>query len=121
MNSYYERAGRRPDFVVRYRFLTVDEGGRQGPFLQHTRWDFLFEADAASLDGLAMIWPEAIDRTGAALPEGEIASAGRAAMFIVNPERRKFHRARLAAGVRGFFMEGPKRVAECEVEEVLDQ
>ncbi|CAN7391224.1 hypothetical protein [Variovorax sp. LjRoot178] len=91
MNSYDERAGRRPDFVVRYRFLTVDEGGRQGPFLQHTRWDFLFEADAASLDGLAMIRPEAIDQTGAALPEGEIASAGRAAMFIVNPERRQFH------------------------------
>lgn len=119
MNAYGEQAGWRPDFLVRYRFLTIDEGGRAGPPHQRIRWDFLFDGDAS--EDLAMIWPEAIDDAGVALPDGEIASAGRAAMFIVNPERRHLHRARLAPGVRGFFMEGPKRVAECEVIEILGQ
>jgi hypothetical protein len=53
------------------------------------------------------------------LPEGEIPVAGEALMFIVNADRWPYHRTRIAPGVKGFFVEGSHRVAECEVTAVL--
>ena len=52
---------------------------------------------------------------GGALPEGEVPMSGVADMFLVNPDRASYHRQRIAVGTKGYFMEGPKRVAECEV------
>lgn len=41
-------------------------------------------------------------------------------MFIISDDmREQIHRGRIALGVRGYFVEGPKRVAECEVTELI--
>ncbi len=54
------------------------------------------------------------------LPIGEpMAEQGLADMFIVNPEFRAFHGQHIEVGVKGYFQEGPRRVGECEVVEVL--
>ena len=119
MQSYSERTGRSPDFEVAYRFYKLEEGGRKDPPRQHVRWDFLYSGDDPAKDGISMVWPEFISEAGAVLPEGEVPYEGRARMFIVNPERVEFHRARITAGVRGYFVEGSHRIAECTVTNVL--
>jgi len=79
----------------------------------------MYEGDDPLSDGISIVWPQFIDADGSMLPEGEVPVEGRALMFIVNPERRLFHRRRVAVGIRGFFMEGPKKVADCEITAVL--
>ena len=118
MQSYSERSGRKPAFEVRYRFLSQAEGGREAPPRQHIRWDFLYEGDDPLVEGISMVWPEFIGPSGSVLPEGEVPVTGRAFMFIVNVDRWSFHQERIAPGVRGFFVEGSKKVAECEVTSV---
>lgn len=116
LTPYAARTGRQPEFEVAYRFLTEDEGGRSQPPWQHTRWDFMPEQDdPGAADGLCMIWPEFIDADRHTLPAGLVPARGHALMFIVNPDMEASHRARIAVGTRGFFMEGGRRVAECEV------
>lgn len=115
MISYTQRTGRPADFLVRYRFLLATEGGRSTPPHQHVRWDFLYEGDDPLVDGVHMIWPEFVDPAGHVLPEGEVPAAGMAQMFVVNREQIAFHHQRIRVGVRGFFMEGALKVAQCEV------
>lgn len=79
----------------------------------------MYEGDDPLQDGISMVWPEFIGPSGTVLPEGEVPMEGCAQMFVVNPDRRPFHAARVAIGVRGFFMEGARRVAECQVTRVL--
>lgn len=120
MSTSYSRSGRHPDFVVRYRFLTAAEGGRVSAPRQHIRWDFLYQGDDPQRDGIWVIWPEFIDATGNPLPEGPVPYEGVAHMFILNPDMRDHvHRGRLAVGIKGYFVEGTKRVAECEVTEII--
>lgn len=115
MTSYSERTGREPSFEVSYRFLTVDEGGRKAPPQQHTRWDFLYDEDDPSTDSIWMIWPEFITPDRQVLPEGEVPSTGRALMYLVNVDNEPYHRARISIGTKGAFVEGPRKVAVCEV------
>src|SRR5690349_5395711 len=115
MQSYRENRGQEPAFRVRYRFLSHGEGGRQNPPRQHIRFDFLYDGDDPFKDGISMIWPEFVTPDGKFLPEGEVPMAGLADMFIVMPDRIPFHRERIRVGTKGYFVEGPKRVAECEV------
>lgn len=115
MTNYTQRTGRPADFLVCYRFLSTTEGGRSTPPHQHVRWDFLYEGDDPLIDGVHMIWPEFVDAAGDVLPEGEVPAVGMAQMFVVNRERTSFHQSRIRIGVRGFFMEGARKVAECEV------
>ena len=119
MQNYSERTGRPADFEVTYRFYTPEEGGRVSPPRQHVRWDFLYDGDDPLKDGISMVWPEFISDAGDVLPEGEVPYEGQARMFVVNPERVEFHRAHIKTGVRGYFVEGPHRVAECVVYAVL--
>lgn len=113
--TYTRRTGRPADFLVRYRFFSATEGGRSTPPHQHVRWDFLYEGDDPLVDGVHMIWPEFLDPAGQVLPAGEVPAEGTAQMFIVNRERISFHQSRVRVGVHGFFMEGARKVAECEV------
>jgi hypothetical protein len=115
MTSYSDRSGRKPSFEVLYRFLSRDEGGRKSPPYQHTRWDFLYEGDNPSVDSIWMIWPEFIGPDGQILPEGVTPSSGRALMYIVNLDNEPYHRARINIGTKGAFVEGPRKVAICEV------
>jgi len=115
----YASPGRSADFEVRYRFLTPGEGGRSSPPRQHIRFDFLYEGDDPQRDGVFMIWPEFIDDEGHPRPDGEVPVEGLAHMFILVPEMRPKHQRRISVGARGFMVEGPKRVAECQVTRVL--
>jgi hypothetical protein len=115
MASYSERRGQESDFEVAYRFLSAEEGGRKTSPHQHTRWDFLYEGDDPVIDSIWMIWPECISDDRTVLPEGEVPLTGRALMFIVNQVNVPYHRARISIGTKGAFVEGPRRVAECEV------
>jgi hypothetical protein len=115
MTSYSERRGQEPDFEVVYRFLSAEEGGRKTPPHQHSRWDFLYEGDNPYEDGIWMIWPEFISCDRKVFPEGEVPLTGKALMFILNKENAAYHRARIFIGTKGAFVEGSRRVAECEV------
>jgi len=115
MASYSETSGRSPSFEVNYRFLSAEEGGRMTPPHQHTRWDFLYKGDDPAKDSIWMIWPKFISQDGLVLPDGVVPSTGRALMFIVNLENVSYHRTRISIGAKGAFVEGPRRVAECEV------
>src|SRR5689334_20520964 len=95
----YSQRGRPPDFEVRYRFFTADEGGRKSAPRQHIRWDFLYDGDDPQRDGIYMIWPEFLDKAGNPLPEGEVPYLGSAHMFILNDALRvQVHRQRIVVG-----------------------
>jgi hypothetical protein len=68
-----------------------------------------------------MIWPIFLDESGSILDTGaRVANEGRAQMLIVNEDlRRSLHANRLEVGARGYFMEGPHRVAEATVTKLL--
>jgi hypothetical protein len=88
-------------------------------FFQGYRSDWKYEADANTPQAY-MIWPRFEDGSGAWFPDGaEVPNSGTAAMVIVDPSMKSLHEGRIAVGVRGFFVEGGKRVAEAEVIEVL--
>ena len=118
MESYATQFGRPPDFRVSYRLYSSEEGGRRTPPHQHTRWDFRYD-DKAISTGIFMIWPEALLPNGALVPAGPIPAYGLANMFVLFPQSRALHRLHIRPGVRGYFMEGNRRVAVCEVVEVL--
>ena len=118
--SYRERTGREPDFRVQYRFLSHAEGGRSSLPFQHIRSDFLYAEDDPSEDGIWCIWPEFLSCDGTVLPEGQpVANEGIADMYVLSAELRPEHQRRIHVGAKGFFVEGAKRTASCEVIEVL--
>jgi hypothetical protein len=113
--TYKEWSGREADFYIRYRIIPESEGGSNRPVLQHIRWDWVFEG-IESDDNYAMIWPEFLNPDGTVYPPDQpIPTEGVASMWIVNEPRRSFHLARVAIGVRGYCMEGPRRVASAGI------
>lgn len=110
------------DFDVHYRFLTEQEGGRKtGPPFQGYKSDWAYAGDNIDETGLWMIWPLFEDGQGTLVPVGQqVPAEGIARMLIANQALRKeVHRNRIAVGVRGFLMEGGKKVAEAEVVRVV--
>jgi hypothetical protein len=119
MPSYFQHRGLSPDFRVSYSLISAEDGGRKTPAYQHIRWDFRY-ADTEVSTGTFCIWPEVLTPAGVFIPEGEIIPQhGLADMLIINPTTRPFHQERIRPGVRGYFVEGPRRIAVCEVVEVL--
>ena len=114
LEPYAETTGREADFRVTYRLFTTEEGGRKTPAHQHIRWDFHYEGTTETW----MIWPEFLAPDGRMVPNGPFSPTGQADMFIVNPERREFHRQHIKPGVRGYFLEG-RPIGVCEVTHVL--
>lgn len=120
--NYEESTGHLPDFEVRYRFLTSEEGGlRAGPPFQHPRYDWLYEGDDISEAGAYMVWPEFLIEDGSVFPEGlPVPVSGIASMWILSHKiRLQVHRAKIREGGRGYFMEGGRRVAEAVVTRVV--
>lgn len=115
--TYTELFGREPDFRVTYRLFSPEEGGRKTPAYQGIRWDIQYEDEAGAKTYL--VYPEFIDPDSFAIPNGPFASVGRANMFVLNPTLLDFHRPRIRPGIRGYFMEGPRRVGVWEVVEVI--
>ena len=109
------------DFEVHYRFYTIEEGGRRQPACQGYRCDWSYEGDDISKTGGYMIWPEFQNIDGTPIMEGDpVPTSGIAKMWILSPDfRLKIHQHRLKVGVRGYFMEGSRKVAEATVSLIL--
>ena len=118
MEPRSELLARLPDFRVTYRLFTAEEGGRKTSAYQGIRWDFRYE-DKAISTGTWIIHPEFLGLKGEILPIEPLPMLGQADMYILNPDLRSFHQQHIRPGVRGYFVEGPKRVGVCEVVEVL--
>jgi hypothetical protein len=120
---YNSRFKHEADFRVAYRFFSPQEGGRQTLPYQGYRSDFWYEQPAnADTNKLFMIYPEFEDEKGGIIMDADVAvlQNGYARMWILNPPMRSYHLDKIKVGVKGYFMEGSRRVAECEVIEILD-
>ena len=123
---YEKRKGRPADFRVSYRFYTPEEGGRQTIPFQGYRSDFLYDNSdypkpKAPTFQVFMILPEFEDTNGDIILDNtkSVNASGTARMWIINPPFRTKHASGIKVGIRGYFMEGPKKVAECTVIEIL--
>jgi hypothetical protein len=69
-----------------------------------------------------MIWPEFEDENGIVITDTDkhISRTGKARMWIMAPKMRSYHKDKIKVSLKGFFMEGGTRVAECEVIEMVD-
>ena len=122
VESYSKWRQHPADFEVSYRFYTAAEGGRvTGPAFQHYRCDWAYEGDDITKTGIYMIHPEFTAEDGSLVPdEIPVPPSGTATMWVLVPEMRaEIHRARIREGVRGYFMEGSRRVAEAVVTRVI--
>ena len=121
MTTYSERTARRPDFRVRYEWISDQAAGLHQKVLQHIRCDFSYEGDDVMQDGVYMVWPEFEDEDGNPFPEGAVVPAiGTASMWIVSPDMRvKAHREKAQLGTRGYFVVGSKRIARAEIVEII--
>ncbi len=121
--SYEKKLGHQADFKVSYRFYEEIEGGRKTIPCQGYRSDFFYEhPDHNSRQNiLFMIWPEFENESGQLILENNISvnREGIARMWIIMPERRLYHLDKIKSGLKGYFMEGSRRVAECVVTEIL--
>jgi hypothetical protein len=113
---------REPDFRVRYRFYTAEEGGRWAPVYQGLRSDFWYSHEEHSKGMNFMIWPEFEDENGDVIIEKHtpVALTGTARMWIISKNFIDFHRGKIRIGTKGFFKEGNKNIAACEVTELLN-
>lgn len=109
------------DFLVSYRFLSKEEGGRQsGTPFQGYRCDWLYEGDDPKVDGIYMIHPEFLTEEGEVFEsEKSVPSEGVARMKIIFSEMKEYHQNRIKEGTKGYFVEGPKKVGEATVTKIL--
>jgi hypothetical protein len=118
--SYEQIKNRECDFIVQYRFFSEDEGGRKINPGQGYRSDFMYAEDEKSIK-IWMIWPEFLDNENNVILDKSIhvSTFGKAKMWIVTGVNQELHKSRIKIGKKGYFMEGPRKVAECEVIEIL--
>ena len=116
------------DFRVAYRFFTQEEGGRMNPALQGYRSDWCYADDYAAWEAneqqgslqIYMIHPWGVDEYGLEYSPHELMpSEGLADMRIFTEQMRLVHRKKIKVGVKGYFVEGSRRVAEAEVVDIL--
>lgn len=107
-----------PDFRIGYRFYTEGEGGRKTMPHQGYRSDFMYADDD---DSVFMIWP-CFEKSDGSIYESykAINETGTAVMHIVNDKSREYHKDKIRVGVKGYLVEGKRRVAVCEVLEVFE-
>jgi len=118
---YNSRLGHNHDFVIKYRFFRQEEGGRKtGTPHQGYRSDFWYEHEDNKENEIFMIWPEFLNESNEIIRENNrpVQEKGKANMWIVNDEMREYHKNRIKIGMKGYLMEGAKKVAECEVVEI---
>ena len=117
--SYEELKKHKADFRVKYKFKSTEDGGRkQSPF-QGYRSDFSYSENSS--EPAYMIFPEFEDTEGNVILENDrpVPKEGTARMWIVDPERRPIHQARIKVGEVCFFREGHILSAKCEVIEII--
>ena len=106
------------DFKVKYRFKSYEDGGRQNPAHQGIRCDFWYYHEDNPEDGVFMIWPLFEDENGKLIDSGVVLKEGVARMKIVNDKMIEYHSTKLKIGIKGYFMEGLRKTAYCEVIEL---
>jgi len=118
--SYEQIKNRECDFIVQYLFFSEEEGGRKTNPRQGYRSDFMYFEDEKSIK-LFMIWPEFLDNENNVILDksAHISTFGKAKMWIVSEGNQELHKSRIKIGQKGYFMEGPRKVAQCEVVEIL--
>ncbi len=111
---------RKPHFKVRYRFYTEQEGGRKTLPYQGYRSDFWYEHPGGP-NYLFVIRPEFEDEKGDLILDRNIPvlRQGIARMLIAFDEKVPYHKEHLKLNTICYFMEGPHRVAVCEVIELM--
>ncbi|MEM7678755.1 MAG: hypothetical protein AAF449_22465 [Myxococcota bacterium] len=113
--------GHPPDFLVSYRVLTEEEGGRRTPIGQNYRCNWFYgEVPPKSGESrLYSIWPEFLDDDGSVLADKFAAAEGAATMWIPVPRLRPLHRELLRVGVIGFMSEANRPTIHCVVTQIL--
>ncbi len=82
------------------------------------RSDFWYYHEDNQEDGMFMIWPLFEDENGSIFDFGPVLNEGIARMKIVNEKMIEYHIRRLKVGSKGYFMEGLRKTADCEVIEL---
>ena len=121
--SYEERLKHKADFRVKYNFYSKEEGGKERLTYQGNRSDFWYEQGTYKQEkNIFMIWPEFENENGEIILDESIpiSKEGTARMWIVAEKGRLFHQKNVKIGLKGFFKEGSKSTAECEIIEILD-
>ena len=119
---YQQIRKRECDFIVEYRFFSSHEGGRKiGNPMQGYRSDFMYPDDENEKQ-LWMIWPEFLDENNNIILDKSfrVPDSGKALMWLVNENLLELHRGRIKIGLKAFFMEGPHKIAECEVIQIVN-
>ncbi len=115
---YENRKNQSPDFKVEYKIRKDDSFGYiQKPY-QGMRSDFMYDGDDPQADGIYMIWPEFLDKSGQVITDQNqnIDDIGQAYMWILSPEiREAVHLERVKVGTKGYFMMGSKKIADAIV------
>jgi len=120
-SPYEEKLGHAADFRVRYRFYGAEQGGRSSMPYQGYRSDFWYPHPDHKENEIFMVWPEFEDSQGNPIVTDDcsVPPSGVARMWIIVPQRRPYHHNKIKPGVIAYFMEGSRKVAECEVVEIL--
>lgn len=119
---YQERNKRRPDFLVEYRFLKPEEGGRVTLPYQGYRSDLHYDGEDINKEGIYCIWPEFLTKDGSIFLDENTAipEQGKAFMWILFfDEMWEYHSKNAIPGRKCWFMEGPKKVAEATIIEQI--
>lgn len=109
---YEQKLNHKADFRVSYRFYAENEGGRKRTPSQGYRSDFWYKHPANSnVNQIFMIWPE-FENTHkeVILDNSFVNESGTARMWIINAKMRSYHLDKITIGVKGYFMEGARRV-----------
>ncbi|WP_394773011.1 hypothetical protein [Flavobacterium sp.] len=69
-----------------------------------------------------MIWPEFLDGDENVILDKSILvpTSGKAKMWILNGTLQKLHKERIKIGLKGYFVEGRHKVAECEIIQIVN-
>ena len=119
---YEQNKNRDCDFIVQYRFFSPEEGGRPtGNPVQGYRSDFMYSGDE-KVRQQWMIWPEFLDDEDNIILDKSlrVPTSGKAKMWILNEALIELHKGRIKIGLKAFFMEGPNKVAECDVIQIIN-
>lgn len=118
---YEQKLNHKADFRISYLFYAENEGGRKRIPSQGYRSDFWYEHPANSnVNQIFMIWPEFENTNKEVILDNlSVSESGTALMWIINAKMRPYHLDKITIGVKGYFMEGARRVGECKVIEIL--
>ena len=118
---YEEKLNFKADFRVKYKFYKEAEGGRKTLPFQGIRTDFWYYHQDNKENSLFMIYPEFEDEHKNVILENNqpVSESGIARMWIIMAPMRGYHRERIKIGTIGYFMEGPNKIAACEVVEFI--